>query len=183
MCGRYFFKMEEGLRSYYKLQSKLKQYAINDFQQGEIFPSQSSLLLLPEKDNEYYPMVKKWGIHGYKGNLLINARMEGIADKYTFRPILNNRCAIVANGFFEWVNTNEHKEKIYIHKMDTALVYMAGLYNDKDEFVIVTGEAKRQMADIHHRTPILMDEQAMIRYLHGEQSFFVDNENLIFQKV
>lgn len=180
MCGRYFFKMEESLQAYHELKQKLQQYSIYDFQQGEVFPSQSSLLLLPEKNTDYRPAIKTWGIHGYKGNVLINARMEGIQDKYTFRPILDNRCVIVANGFYEWVKSGSSKNKVYIHKKDTPLFYMAGIYNAKDEFVIVTGASTKQMEKIHHRTPILMDERSMLRYLHGQLDFVVDNDNLVF---
>lgn len=183
MCGRYFFKMKETLEEYHRLREKIEQYSIFDFQQGEIFPSQSSLILLPEKAEGYRPVVKNWGIHGYKGNLLINARMEGIEEKYTFRPILQNRCVIVANGFYEWVKHGNVKDKIYIQKKEMSLFYMAGIYNEKNEFVIVTGESTHRMAEIHKRTPIMMDEKEMLRYLHGQQDFFVNNEDLIFQKV
>lgn len=182
MCGRYFFKMEDTLQEYHSLQEKIKQYSIADFQQGEVFPTQASLLLLPDKDS-YRPMVMRWGIQGYKGNLLINARSEGIEEKYTFRPLLRNRCVIVANGFFEWVKRGSEKDKIYIQKNQHSLIYMAGLYNDQKEFVIVTGESENQMANIHKRTPLMMDEPAMLAYLHEQRDFVVDNEDLVFHKV
>lgn len=182
MCGRYFLKLDPSLLEGQRILEKVKQYNIYDFQEGEVFPSQKALVLLPH-ENTYIPSVQKWGMPGYKGNLLINARSEGIHEKYTFRPLLQNRCVIVANGFYEWVKQGTKKDKICIQKQKRPLLYMAGIYNAQQEFVIVTGASYGNMAALHGRTPILMDEEQMLAYLHMQREFVVDNEELTFQKV
>ena len=89
---------------------------------------------------------------------------------------------IPCNGFYEWVKTGNGKQKIYIRKQDMPLFYLAGIYNEKKEFVIVTGEASDAMAQIHNRTPIILCEEQIISYLQEELAFQVDNEDLLFIK-
>lgn len=183
MCGRYFFQMEDNLPQIQNLKALLNEHEIFDFRQGEVFPSQDALVLKKADSKRITPEVMKWGFDGYKGKRLINARSEGIEEKMTFRPILHNRCVICANGFYEWVAHGAKKDKIYIQKANSPLFYMAGLYNPHGEFVIVTGPSSNEMASIHGRTPIMMNEVEMVAYLQKERSFIVDNDDLIFQKV
>jgi len=181
MCGRYFLQLND--QETYFFQEQRMQQEMLQFQQGEVFPSQDALVLCRMGQKDIVPDVMKWGIHGYRGNLLINARMEGIHEKYTFRPLLSKRCAIVANGFYEWVKHGTKKDKIYVQKEASPIIYFAGIYNDQKEFVIVTGASQDTMADVHDRTPILMEELQMRAYLALQRDFIVDNEHLLFHKV
>lgn len=183
MCGRYFFQLDENLPEFHKLRKKLYDHTLFDFREGEVFPTQDILVLKADGPYDYRPCVMKWGIHGPKKSLLINARREGIAKKYTFRPLLKNRCVVTANGFYEWVKHGSQKDKIYIQKQQQPLIYFAGLYNQDGEVVIVTGASMHEMANIHDRTPIMMNEAQMMAYLYDERAFEVDNEALVFQKV
>lgn len=178
MCGRYFFQLQQSL----PLISNHEQLALFDFSQGEIFPTQNTLVIC-ETQGDIHAQVMKWGIKGYQGKLLINARSESIHERKTFRSLLNHRCLIVANGFYEWQKRGTSKDKIYIQKENQEYLLMAGLYNNQGEYVIVTGESRNTMAHIHHRTPIIMDEEAAMNYLKQAGSFTVDNENLLFHKV
>lgn len=183
MCGRYFFEMDENLPEFDRLRKKLYDHNLFDFHEKEIFPSQDILVLTPQGPYDYRPAIMKWGIQRTRGTRLINARSEGIEQKFTFRPMLSNRCVISANGFYEWVKHANGKDKIYIQKKDHPLIYFAGLYNDQNEAVIVTGASENEMATIHDRTPIILDEAQMMAYLYHQRGFAVDNEALIFQKV
>ena len=69
----------------------------------------------------------------------------------------------------------------FIYEKEEPLFYLAGIYNDQEEFVIVTGEAEKEMKHIHHRTPLIIHEQDIQRYLSGDCEFAVDNENLGFR--
>lgn len=180
MCGRYFFKLDENFLKLLRVRKQIEQLHF-DFAQGEVFPSQSILTLLPDQKDDVQVAVKKWGVTT-KSRLLINARSEGITDKYTFRPMLKNRCVIVVNGFYEWLKQANGKEKIYIQKEQEPVMFLAGIYNEQDECVIVTGEAQGAMKNIHSRTPIILNEQQMLAYLHYNQAFIVDNEQLLFTK-
>lgn len=177
MCGRYYFALEDSL-AFAKLKKKISQMSIFNFASQEVFPSQNALVLLENEDqNDYVVKTMKWGIKNYKGALMINARNEGIDQKKTFLPMLAHRCLIPCNGFYEWKN----KKKIFIYEKEEPLFYLAGIYNDQEEFVIVTGEAEKEMKHIHHRTPLIIHEQDIQRYLSGDCEFAVDNENLGFR--
>lgn len=180
MCGRYFLQLTDRDRCFFREQ--LFHQEKLDFRQGEVFPSQHALVLW-NSDGAIVPTVMKWGLPGYRGGLLINARMEGIEAKRTFRPMLRQRCAVVANGFFEWRKNGSRKEKFYIRKENSPLIYFAALYNRAHEFVIVTGAARQEMSRIHERTPLLMKEDAMRDYLTRHRDFMVDNERLLIEQI
>lgn len=178
MCGRYFFQLDEGIAE--RWHTSMAEW---DFQQGEIFPGQRILTLRQGNDGQPSLQVFHWGIHGYQGKLLINARSESLDQKMTFRPFMHRRCAILANGFYEWTKRGSVKEKIYIRREDEQLIYLAGIYNHQGECVILTGAAQREMAQIHSRTPLIMKETAMRAYLSQQLGFVVDNEHLLYEAV
>lgn len=181
MCGRFYFRLEGESPELQKLRLRTKQLEIFDFTQGEVFPTQKVLVLV-KGDHKAQPTVKTWGFHNYQNNIVINARMEGIEQKKMFCPYVKNRCVIPCNGFYEWLKHGKQKDKILIAKKNQPLQYMAGFYNQLDEFVIVTGEASGAMASIHDRTPILLTKEQILPYLNNELPYQVDNENLVFQK-
>lgn len=174
MCGRYYFSIEEA-PAFAKLKQKITQMSISHFAQHEIFPSQNALVLV-EGQADYSLDVMKWGIKGFQNKLLINARNEGIETKKTFSPMLKHRCLIPCNGFYEWKN----KKKVFIYEKEEPIFYLAGIYNEQKEFVIVTGEAEKDMKFVHHRTPIILHEKDIERYLKGDCEFAVDNDDLAF---
>lgn len=179
MCGRYFFRLEENT-AFLKLRKKIDQLALFEYAKEEIYPSNKALVLLPDDSDVYTLEVMRWGIKGNKGKLFINARSEHIEEKRTFIPMLQKRCLIPCNGFYEWVKHGERKNKVLICKTQSPLFYLAGIYNQNHEFVIVTGESQGDMKYIHHRTPIVINENQISHYFTKKQEFKVDNEGLSF---
>ncbi|MEG1253174.1 MAG: SOS response-associated peptidase family protein [Erysipelotrichaceae bacterium] len=177
MCGRYYFDFEEAYHKLSKMDIDCSKLSF-DISKEEIFPTQNVLVLLKEKD-KIIPAIKKWGILGYQGNLLINARNETIKEKPTFSKLLDQRCIIIASGFYEWKKQGTKKAKIYIKKENAPILYMAGIYNEKNEFVIITVQSKGDMARVHERSPLLLDERAMKHYLFHE-SYAIDESKLLF---
>lgn len=180
MCGRYFFALQD-TPAFAKLKRKIEQQALFEYAQEEVFPSNDALVLISGQ-GDYQLDVMKWGIKGAYGQL-INARSEGIEKKKTFAPLLQQRCLIPCNGFFEWVKTGKRKQKVYIRRQDTPLFYLAGIYNQQHEFVIVTGEAEDEMKKVHDRTPIILQEAQIPLYLQEELAFTVDNDQLQFTAI
>ena len=176
MCGRFFMSFDDSDESQ-AIQKKLYDKNLFEFAQGEVFPSQH-VVVLTANHGVMDADVMKWGFNTkYKS---INARSEGIENKWTFKPYLHNRCIVLANGFYEWVKDGKRKHKIYIQKSDEPFIYMAGIYNDQKELVIVTGESEGEMKLIHDRTPILIPHDEVRNFLNYRINFSVDNENLIF---
>lgn len=172
MCGRYYVELDESEIAR-KIKKRLEQLHLTDYSTKEVFPTQSSIVLI-SKDKIIDLDVKKWGMK--KKSLLINARIETLKEKYTFKNIQENRCAILANGFYEW----NKKKKIYITKENEQFIYLAGIYDSMNQFVILTGESDNQMKSIHDRTPIIMNHHEMIDYLNYRIEPFINNQNLHF---
>ena len=113
----------------------------------------------------------RWGFvpHWYKtetdGPLLINARAETIATKPAFADAARKRrCLIPASGFYEWTkNAEGARLPWYIRPVQDEMLAFAGIWqvweHDDRRHVtcaIVTCAANTQMAQIHHRMPVIV---------------------------
>jgi putative SOS response-associated peptidase YedK len=98
----------------------------------------------------------------------LNAKAETIFEKPSFRTyIQHNRCLVLADGFYEWMEFQKKKYPHYVHLKNNELFAFAGLYShwtDKETgelfrtFAIITTEANPFMARIHNvkkRMPVL----------------------------
>ena len=172
MCGRYEFLLSES-----KIAKQIKQRAERfhlHFQEGEIFPG-NSILCTVTKFDKIDLKTFKWGIQ--TNSFQINARKESL-NKIYYQKMLNNRCAIICNGFYEW---DKNKIKYYIHTED-EIIYLAGIYNDNNELLIITKPASQKMLDIHERMPIIMNQKEMLEYLH-KNNLEVSEHELIIELV
>ncbi|MGV0919899.1 MULTISPECIES: SOS response-associated peptidase [unclassified Empedobacter] len=104
-------------------------------------------------------LVPHWAGNDFNSNNTLNARIETIDEKPSFRDAFTNRCVILVDGFYEW--RHEGKDKIkYEIGINNNLMCLAGLYSD-DTFTIVTTEAVGIMDYIHntkHRMPVVFND-------------------------
>ena len=115
-----------------------------------------------------------WGIATPQNTRpLINARSESMFEKPTFRQAARmRRCLVIASGWFEWAAP---KKPHFIRRADDTPMGMAGLYWDDDidggrRCVIVTTAADRELSQIHHRAPMVLDPQYFDDWLDPETS-------------
>jgi len=114
----------------------------------------------------------RWGFipHRYKsptdGPLLINARADSVARKPAFAEAARHRrCLIPASGFYEWSKAEDGARlPWYIHRADGAPIAFAAIWQDWERegqrlttCAIVTTDANRPMAAIHHRMPVIVE--------------------------
>lgn len=180
MCGRYYFDIFE--KALEEIVKELERNLCGGFNTGEIYPTNVAPIITGQGVT-----LAKWGFpkQKHKG-IIINARAEGLADKYMFKNLVNsNRCIIPASGFFEWKRNNygaKQKDKYYFKRPGSAL-YMAGLFNtfqdkseqlslfDKDgeqlSYVILTKDANECMAGIHDRMPLIFSENEIQYWMKG----------------
>ena len=180
MCGRYYFCTYD-TDAFKALERSIEKHHIKDYKSHEIRPLDHALVLILD-GQEVIPRVMDWGMKGAYDHLVINARMESIEEKRMFSPIVSNRCLIPCNGFFEWKQKGKSKQKVFISKKGQTLMYLAGIYNENHEFVIVTGESQEEMASVHDRTPLFVPEHRIREYLIGLEPFAVDNHGLLIRK-
>lgn len=111
--------------------------------------------------------------------LTLNAKVETIHEKPSFKNIVNQRCLVLANGFYEWQWRDlkgKNKVKYEIGIENDELFAFAGLYshwknNSTNEtvntFTILTTEANPLMSEIHNikkRMPIILRPEDEINW-------------------
>jgi putative SOS response-associated peptidase YedK len=97
----------------------------------------------------------------YSSHLIINARMESIAEKPLFRDsFLHRRCLVLADGFFEWARERSRsgyveKVPMYVRLESGKPFAFAGVWNGKS-CVIITTPANEVVSAIHNRMPAIL---------------------------
>jgi putative SOS response-associated peptidase YedK len=121
-------------------------------------------------------LVPSWAKDPAIGSRLINARVETVAAKPSFRSAFaKRRCLLPADGFYEWLKVDDagkpRKQPYYIHRADGGELAFAGLYElwrDKSApddhpqawlwtAVIITTTAPDEAGRIHDRMPMVID--------------------------
>ena len=106
---------------------------------------------------------------------LINARLETIDEKVSFKKLIkNNRCVAVADGFYEWKREEKEKTPHYFTRKDTNPIFFAGIYED-DQFCLITEQASENVNEIHHRQPVILNEKDINNYLNLQ----IDGSNFL----
>lgn len=138
-----------------------------------IAPTQMDLIVRLEEDGRRHLEPSRWGLipmwakDKSIGSKMFNARAETLAEKPSFRNLLNSgRCIIPATGFFEWQRDGSRKIPLYIHRRDGAPIAFAGLWtvwHDPEHgetltsHTVITCEPNTVMAAIHNRMPVILD--------------------------
>lgn len=111
------------------------------------------------------------------GPLLINARADKVTTSPAYRASVDHRrCLVPMDGYYEWRAADaEHPRKtpFYIHG-DGAMLFAAGLWSvwrpDRSadpvlSVAIITTAAVGELAQIHHRMPLLLSENTWDSWL------------------
>jgi len=111
----------------------------------------------------------------------LNARCESIFDKPSFRTYIgNNRCLVLADGFFEWMDFQKKKYPHYIFLKEHQLFSFGGIYSrwvDKETgeiintFSILTTDANPMVARIHNikkRMPVIIPKEKYSAWLQKD---------------
>ena len=133
--------------------------------------------------------------------MTLNAKIETIDEKSSFKNSVNKRCLVIANGFYEWQWLDckgKSKIKYEIGIDNDNLFAFAGLYSQwvntitgeiKDTYTIVTTQANELMAEIHNtkkRMPIILkqeDEKKWLNHYPINDFAFPYEVNLVANKL
>jgi putative SOS response-associated peptidase YedK len=111
--------------------------------------------------------LPSWAKEAKTGYSMINARAETVDTNRSYKDaFLNQRCIVVADGFYEWLKQDKVKIPFYIHLKSGNPMAFAGLYNnwtspDGEEIcssTIITTDADELVAPIHNRMPVILHE-------------------------
>lgn len=141
-------------------------------------------------DDEHIIQMYSWGLmpswskdEKFRTNTL-NARIETITEKPSFKAYVKNRCLILADGFFEWKWLDEkgkQKQQYLITLANQEPFAFAGIYSEWQNketgvvlktYSIVTTEANELMAEIHNtkkRMPVILTPETEKRWLAGNE--------------
>ena len=152
---------------------------------GNVAPTQEVPAVRMEADGRHLAMLR-WGLVpgwakdikiGYK---MINARSETVSSNGAFRAAFRaRRCLILADGFYEWRSADRGgktpvKQPYRVTLADGAPFAFAGLWEHwknpetgapMESCTIITTEANRTLAPIHHRMPVILPSQAHAAWL------------------
>jgi putative SOS response-associated peptidase YedK len=158
MCGRYTLTVNH--------RPELKSLGLQLIDRYNIAP-QSDVLVL---DNQRLPALMRWDYSppwAKEPMHINNARSETLREKPSFKGA--RRCVFIADGWYEWQRSSSHKTPWY-HHMQGELLFFAGIYNAVG-CAIVTRAAHNNIAHIHHRQPVLLEERAVEHWLEGHDLF------------
>jgi putative SOS response-associated peptidase YedK len=120
-------------------------------------------------------LVNSWAPDAKGAARQINARGESAPTSRAFREAFESRrCAVPADGFFEWVGAKEARKPVWFHAPEGQLLLFAGLYESwrdpKTEewmrtFTILTTDANETVAPVHDRMPVILPRDRLDEWL------------------
>ncbi|MGB0747728.1 MAG: SOS response-associated peptidase [Magnetospiraceae bacterium] len=137
-----------------------------DYPTGERRPTNACLVFTKDSAG-----TLSWGIPApWDGKPLINARLETVAEKPTFRPYLEKPCVVPATAYFEWRKTETGQRlRNRIALAADPLFGFAGLH-DGTHFTILTRAPAPTIAHIHTRMPVILAAGDLEPWLTGRMT-------------
>lgn len=149
-----------------------------------VAPTDTVLAVRLDKEGERDLGRLRWGLIPHYADpekwdrLLINARAETLASAPAFRDAFEGgfRCLVVADGFYEWQQTERGKQPYWLHRPDREPFAFAGLWaravrEDGTKLyscTIVTTRPSEQVAPIHDRMPVILERDHEAAWLDRE---------------
>ena len=109
-------------------------------------------------------LIPGWSKESRTRYATINARIESVAEKPTYRtPFKRRRCLIPADGFYEWKQAAGNKVPHHIRMKDGKVFAFAGLWDHWEgedvcieSCTIIVMPANAVMKPIHERMPAII---------------------------
>lgn len=109
-------------------------------------------------------LVPRWADDPKIGHRLINARVEGAAEKPAFREAFHQRrCLVPSTGFYEWRTEGKRRQPYLVRRRDRRLFAIAGLWErwrgpegPLETCTLLTRPAAGPVASLHERMPVVL---------------------------
>ena len=167
MCGRYVVtqpitKTVDLVKTNIKVEDK-DNYNAHPTQKLPIIKSYTNGRTLENYD---WGLVPSWAKGKKDFRPLINARLETVMEKVSFKKLIQtSRCVVVADGYYEWKRVEKLKTPHYFTRVDNSLMFFAAIHQN-NQFCIITREATSKIKEIHHREPLIVNEEQISNYLN-----------------
>lgn len=156
----------------------------------------------------HWGLIPSWAKDRKIASKMINARSETLAEKNSFKSLFKKkRLLLPMDGFFEWkagaaggpVNSKGKplKQPVFIHRLDTEPMAVAGLWtawkdpeaaegSDVDQWLhsatIITTAANDTMAPVHNRMPVFVPRSRWAEWLDPDNDD-IDDLSTLFDTV
>ena len=167
MCGRYVVtkpvtKTTDLVKTNIKVEDK-DNYNAHPTQKLPIIKSYTNGKALENCD---WGLVPSWAEGKKDFRPLINARLETLMEKISFKKLIQtSRCVVVADGYYEWKREEKKKIPHYFTRTNSSLMFFAAIHQN-NQFCIITREATDEIKEIHHREPLIINEEKILDYLN-----------------
>jgi putative SOS response-associated peptidase YedK len=146
----------------------------------------------------YWGLIPEWSRDEEIRAYTLNARVETIKEKVSFKQVIQNRCLVLVDGFYEWQWLDEKgkkKQKYLITLQDNSLFSFAAIYSVwvnkntseiRNTYSIVTTVANELMSEIHNtkkRMPIILNEESEKDWLAKKDISLFSNETVNLKAV
>ncbi|SOE23984.1 SOS response associated peptidase (SRAP) [Spirosomataceae bacterium TFI 002] len=127
-------------------------------------------------------LIPPWSKDDGIQKFTLNAKIETLDEKPSFRDSLQKRCLVLVNGFYEWKWLDEkgkRKLQYEITAENDEPFAMAGIWSEwqdpvtkdkRNTYSIITTEADLFMSEIHNsakRMPVILPNQLEMEWLNG----------------
>ena len=150
-----------------------------------IAPTQDVVTIMRDAEDENahltllrWGLIPSWSKDESIGSRMINARAETLAEKPSFKRLLQGkRCLILADGFYEWKQESSGKTPMYFTLPDHEPFAFAGLWDawkspDGRQLrtcTIITTAPNDVVAPVHNRMPVVLPAEAREEWLAPDQ--------------
>lgn len=146
-------------------------------------------------------LIPYWAKDDEIKKFTLNARIETVKGKPSFRESVDKRCLVISNGYYEWqwLDDKGKSKQMYELCLENEEIFaFAGLYShwvDKrtgkliNTFTILTTEANELLSEIHNhkqRMPVVLkpeDESRWLEHAPIEEFAYPYDVNLIAKKM
>ncbi|MEW6662370.1 MAG: SOS response-associated peptidase [Bacillota bacterium] len=169
MCGRYSLAKSGQVRDRFQI----------NLRDGEIVPrfniaptQEVPVILNDGKGSRLtlfrWGLVPFWAKEAAGPKIIINARAETVAEKSSFRPLLQRkRCLIIADGFYEWKKDGAIKRPYRISLNSGEVFAFAGLWDawtspwgdTINTCAIITTAPNSLVEPLHDRMPVILSRE------------------------
>lgn len=127
-------------------------------------------------------LIPSWSTNNDIRKFTLNAKIETLAQKPSFKDAINNRCLVLSSGFFEWQwrdSKGKEKRKYLIKPTQEEIFAFAGIWSEwtnpetgekQKTYSIITTEANELMSEIHNtkkRMPVILPKENEYDWLNA----------------
>lgn len=158
MCSRYTYNRDDA-----KIKRREKIEVYGCVPRANIRPTDLGPVIIPEHES-YVCREMNWGWRvSWDKQPLINAKSETLLSLPTFKPHLQNRCLLLADGFYE--------KGIQFIQPGQQPFCLAALWRAEgagNRFVMLTTTPNESVSPYHHRMPFILRAEQCEEWLSGD---------------